>query len=220
MTPIPKFGFSAFLKLLHSNPRPQLSIIRGRCAPSSGGYDYHKSLRQRVQRIAFDGLTSEEALSSTADITSAPERNSARRALERLFIWREQNPGVLEPAPAVVFDSPSGLYRLEYKPDFMAVIGGRRTAVHVWNTARPLSSTITTAALWAVATRYPVHDRPDDFGVLSLQDGTLFCRSQGDRQNGELGERLLGLIDNLFISVRRETESHVDRGEFPMVPPA
>jgi hypothetical protein len=62
MSQIPKFGYSAYLKLLNANPKPRKSIIRNRYKPSSGGYDFHKSLRQRVQQIAFGGLSFQSAI--------------------------------------------------------------------------------------------------------------------------------------------------------------
>ncbi|MFS2149749.1 hypothetical protein ACCD05_01385 [Rhizobium sp. Rhizsp42] len=78
---VPKFGFSAFLKVINANPRPQRTSVRKRCGPSTGGYDFHKSLRHRVQQVSFNGLSREAVLASTHQISQEPERKSARHAL-------------------------------------------------------------------------------------------------------------------------------------------
>jgi hypothetical protein len=201
---VPKFGFSAYLKLINANPKPQRRIVRERYKPSNGGYDFHRSLRQRVQQIAFEGITPAAALASTQQITKPSERESARRALERFFSWREMNLGQLEPSNHVVFTSPGGLFKVDFTADFILEIGGRRTAVHVWNTRHALVGNLTRAALSAVALRFPLENRPDDFAVLSLQDGSFFRWSEADRSTAALGERLLELLDMEFARARME----------------
>ena len=202
MAEIPKFGFSAYLKLINANPRPQRSIIRDRYRPSKGGYDFHKSLRQRIQQIAFDGLSLEAALASTQAITKSSEKASAVRALERSATWKEANPGALQQCDSLLFSSPGGLFKVEFTPNFLLEINGRRTAVHIWNTQHTLSGNLTRAALCAVASRFPTENRPDDFAVLSLQNSSIFLWSEADRSTSLLGERLLGLLDLEFANAR------------------
>ncbi|MBB4190054.1 hypothetical protein GGE45_002537 [Rhizobium aethiopicum] len=204
MSQIPKFGFSAFLKLLNTNPKPQTRLVRERYRPSGGGYDYHKSLRTRVQQVAFGELTPQQALDSTALITKHSERESARRGLKRFFEWQQQNPGTLETTDGLLFTSPKGLYKVEFTANFLLELDGRRTAVHLWNTQHPLSGQLVRAALCTVATRFPEHDRPDDIAVLSLQDGSIYKWSESDRQIALLGERLLEFLDNQFEVARTE----------------
>ncbi|MFC5755621.1 hypothetical protein [Rhizobium sp. GCM10022189] len=204
MTNIPKFGFSAYLKLINSNPRPQRTIIRKRYAPSDGGFDFHKSFRSRVQQASFQGLSVETVLASTQQISRLSERNAARRALEQFFEWKAQHPGMMEAASSVTFLSPGGLFKIEYTPDFLLRIGERRTAVHLWNTRHPLSGNLVRAALSAVAARYPLENRPEDFAVLSLQNRTLYRWSESDREITSLGERLMELLDMQFASARAE----------------
>ncbi|MCW1409103.1 hypothetical protein OLZ32_12640 [Rhizobium sp. 1AS11] len=202
--PVPKIGFSAFLKIINCNPRPQRSIVRDRCRPSSGGYDFHKSFRYRVQQVSFAGLTPAEVLASTQQISREPERRSARRALEQFFVWKEEHPGEMFSSQAISFESPAGQFKLEFVPDFLLEIAGRRTAVHLWNTQHDLSTRLVRAALCSVATRHPLEDRPDDFAVLSLRDRTLCRWSDADRETAVLGERLLGLLDMQFAAARME----------------
>jgi hypothetical protein len=201
---VPKLGFSAYLKIINSNPRPQRTIVRQRCRPSSGGYDFHKSFRYRVQQVSFEGLSPVAALASAQEISREPERRSARRALEQFFEWKNEHPGTMEASQPISFASPAGLFKLEFKPDFLLEISGRRTAVHLWNTQHELSPHLVRAALSSVAVRYPVVDRPDDFAVLSLQDRRVHRWSDADRETWALGERLLVLLDMQFAAARAE----------------
>ncbi|QSY96048.1 hypothetical protein J2J97_09130 [Rhizobium bangladeshense] len=204
MTQVPKFGFSAYLKLINSQPRPQNTIIRKRYMPSEGGFDFHKSFRTRVQQASFHGLSVEAVLASTEQIRKLPERNSARRALEQFFEWKALHPGMMETASGVCFPSPAGLFKVEFTPDFLLRIGDRRTAVHLWNTRHPLAGNLVRAALSAVANRYPLEKRPEDFAVLSLQNRTLYRWSESDRETQAFGERLMEILDMQFSSARVE----------------
>ena len=65
---MPTFGFSAFLKLICLNDRPSRTQLRSRLQPSEGGYDFHRSLRQRAQRYLMYGETMEEVVASIGDI--------------------------------------------------------------------------------------------------------------------------------------------------------
>ncbi|MEX2743635.1 hypothetical protein AB3480_20210 [Rhizobium mongolense] len=126
MAQIPKFGFSAFLRLLNANPKPQRRLVRDRYRPSKGGYDYHKSLKSRVQQVAFGELSFQQALNSTSQITKLSERESARRGLKRFFEWKQQNPGTLEATQRLLFPSPKGLYKVEFTPNFLLEMDGRQ----------------------------------------------------------------------------------------------
>ncbi|MCQ1572704.1 hypothetical protein NFO65_18405 [Neorhizobium galegae] len=203
---IPKLGFSAYLKIINSNPRPQRTIVRQRCRPSTGGYDFHKSFRYRVQQVSFEGVSPAEALASTQQISREPEKRSARLALEQFFEWKGSHPGVMVSAQSIAFESPAGLFKVEFVPDFLLEIGGRRTAVHLWNTQHDLSGHLVRAALSSVAARYPLENRPDDFAVLSLRDHILYRWSEADRETMALGERLLQLLDTQFAAARSELE--------------
>ncbi|MBD9496108.1 MULTISPECIES: hypothetical protein [unclassified Ensifer] len=195
MSQTPTIGFSAFLKIINSNPKPQKRIVRERYVPSEGGYDYHKSLRQRIRQIAFEGISPTAALASVTQIKKSSERESAKRGLLRFFQWRDVNPGPLSACDGLIYNSPRGLFKVNFTPDFLLEINGRRTAVHVWNTKHSLTATLVLAALSTVATRYPVENRPDDFAVLSLQDGSMYRWSDSDKPTAALGEKLLELID-------------------------
>jgi hypothetical protein len=195
MSRIPNFGFSAFLKLICLADKPQKRAVRERHKPSTGGYDYHKSLRSRIQQVAFEGLSEANVLASTEQITKGPERESAKRGLKRFFEWRSTNPGALELCDSLTFQSPKGFLKITFQPNFLLEINGRRTAVHVWNTKSKLSRNLVLAALSLVAARFPETTRPDDFAILSLQDGTVYRWSDATKQHAALGENLLALLD-------------------------
>ncbi|MBY3560722.1 hypothetical protein [Rhizobium laguerreae] len=204
MAPVKTFGFSFLLKLVCLNLKPQKWAVRERHKPSKSGFDYHRSLRLRIQQIAFEGLSEAQALASTDQITKAPERASAKRGLQRFFTWREDNPGLLEACPALTFLSPKGFFKVTFQPDFLSELDGRRTAVHVWNTQQELSSNLVLAALCAVAIRFPPQQRPDDFAVLSLQDGRFYRWSDATREHTALGENLLAMLDTQCELARTE----------------
>lgn len=74
---MPSFGFSAFLKLLSLNDRPQRTLMRSRLLPSDGGgYDFHRSLKLHAKRFLAGGEPLETLLASAALIQRAPERRS------------------------------------------------------------------------------------------------------------------------------------------------
>ncbi len=204
MSQVPKFGFSAFLKLINANPKPQKRFVRDRFRPSTGGYDFHKSLRQRVQRIAFENLSLEEAIISAGDIGKKAERESAIRGLRQFFEWRQKNIGDLATCESFLFTSPKGLFKVEFTSNFLIEINGRRTAIHLWNTRHALGAGLVNAALCIVANRYPLAQRPDDFGVLSLQDRRLFRWSDANQETAAFGEKLLHALDLDFMTARLE----------------
>lgn len=204
MSQVPKFGFSAFLKLINANPKPQKRLVRDRFRPSTGGYDFHKSLRQRVQRIAFENVSLQEALASTAEISQNAERESAVKGLRQFSEWRQKNLGGLSACESFLFSSPKGLFKVEFTPNFLIDLNGRRTAVHLWNTRQALSVGLVSASLCMVANRHPVEGRPDDFAVLSLQDGRLFRWSDANKETAAFGEKLLEVLDLEFANARLE----------------
>lgn len=169
------FGFSAFLKLIHLNERPKRTELRNRLRGSAeGGYDYHRSLRGLSKKLILGGQDLASVSAEANSIKKLPERNSAKSGLLMLNNWKAMNVGAVFPADRVTIESPSGLYKVAYPPDFGADVRGVRTAVHIWNTMRPdLESRIVLAAL-APFFDPMVEQGFDEIAVLSLQDGQLF----------------------------------------------
>jgi hypothetical protein len=202
---MPAFGFSAFLKLVSLNPRPQRTAIRGRVMPSQGGYDYHRSFRLRAERYVVDGETIREVLASTEEISRDSERASAVNALEKLAIWREANPGPAFEVKPVTINSPSGLFKVHFEPNFGLEIDGKRTAIHIWNNVAPaLSPRETYAALALVAQEYAAgEDGPADVAVLSVKGPTLYRLSDVPDQT-VLANRLLQHVERVIQDVIAE----------------
>ena len=202
---MPNFGFSAFLKLLSLRERPQRSAVRGRLGPSRGGYDFHRSFRLRALRLLSGAETLEEVLRSTGEITRGPEQRSAEAALTQLGAWRAERPGRVTSFGPVHFDSPNGLFRVGFEPNFGLALDGVPTAVHIWNNAVPeLSVRETYAALSLMLPLYDgVADRPEDVAVLSVRTGELHRLSEAPDQS-VLAERMVRSVEMLIEQVADE----------------
>ena len=206
---MPTFGFSAFLKLICLNERPQRPEIRKRLSPGSGSYDFHRSLRLRAHRYLVKGEPIEQILASTAEIKQAAEQRSARAGLERLERWRCENPGAILSFVPATYESPTGLFRVVFTPDIGIGIGRDSVAVHLWNTAKPvLVRRMVYAALSLIASVYAsIDNSPDEVAVLSLPESRLYRLSEAGRFAG-LGASLAGRIEDML----RDT---IDELDFP-----
>jgi|GEM_PF-678582 hypothetical protein len=207
MATLPTFGFSAFLKLICSNDKPQKTAVRERHKPSNiGGYDYHRSLRTSIQKLASGSQDIREVLSSLSTIKKPSERRSAQRGVIRFTRWLETNPGKISFGMPVMIASSSALFRVRFDADCVVELDGRRTAVHVWNTKTPkLSRSPVMAALTLVQLSVAKElDFADDFAVLSLQDGQMYRWS--DNQKGYIGaaEAMMRPIEQLCSLARSE----------------
>lgn len=206
MAPIPTFGFSAFLRMICLNEKPQKTVIRNRHRQiKSGGYDFHKSLRDNIRKLATGTSSIEEVLNSVSAIVKKPERESAKAGIKSFVEWINENPSAVSFCDPLTFTSPAGLFRITFQADFVVDINGRKTAVHVWNTKLKLSRNIVMAALTLVATKWNVTPSgPNDFAVLSLRDGELYRWS--DDQHGYLksGNELMLHLDRVCALVRND----------------
>jgi hypothetical protein len=165
---MPSFGISAFLRIVHMNPRPQRSELRRRFTPREGGYDFHSSLRRLAHRLLVEGESFENVLTATAAIAQEPERRSAQTGLRQLIAWRTVNLGpVLRFEPATV-QSPGDTFRVTFTPNFGLMIEGQSVAVHVWNTTLPrLEPRLVRAVLSLFVNTYRSSGTPpEDLAVL------------------------------------------------------
>ncbi|MDR3486657.1 MAG: hypothetical protein P4M05_17360 [Bradyrhizobium sp.] len=219
---MPTFGFSAFLKLISLNVRPQRTLVRQRLsATQSGGYDFHRSLRLRANSYLVDGVPLPEVLRTINEIKRTAERESAKTGLERLGNWRENNTGSILSIEPVVFESPAKNFKVQFLPNFGIRLNGQTVAIHVWNTTRTeLDVRMTYAALSLFPSLYALQEvRPDDIAVLSLPNSRLYRLSEVENQT-EIGRRLIRRLDDLFEEVRREPERPIaPRRDRPATPP-
>ncbi|MDQ0464700.1 hypothetical protein QO010_002484 [Caulobacter ginsengisoli] len=201
---MPTFGFSAFLKLLSLNPRPQRREVRVRLSPSTGGYDFHRSLRLKSARLMIDGEELQALIDEASDLGNPAERRSLEAGLRQLDAWRVANPGQVLAVQSALYVSPSEEFKISFLPDFGYRLGGQTLAVHVWNTATvPLSARMTYAALALVSAAYTDGSAPDDVAVLSLPDNRLLRLSDVPDQR-ELAANVANNLDRLFVSVRED----------------
>lgn len=219
---MPTFGFSAFLKLISLNDRPRRTAIRDRLLPSSDGYDFHRSLKQRASRFLVDGEPMADVMASVGRITRAPEQNSARAALERLETWRSENPGAMVPYSSATYESPGGLFKVVFTPDFGLRLGTHDTAVHIWNTAKPaLASRTVYAALSLFPGIYANADgAPDDLALLSLREPPHLYRLSDGEEFAAVGARIAGSIEEIFREERDELGLPPPGQPRPNQPPA
>jgi hypothetical protein len=183
MEKIPTFGFSAFLKLISQNEKPQKRTIRERYKPSKGGYDFHKSLRAKIQLLVENPLAFDSIFESLNTIKNSTERNSDKNGLKNFQIWRQKYTGNLKSADSILVSSPNNIFKVSFTPDFVIELNGRRTGIHIWNTKSKLSSDLVLAILSLVAKNYDQGKRHlDDFGVLSLQNNSVYRWSDSPKQ--------------------------------------
>lgn len=195
------FGISAYLKLVSLNPQPQRTELRKRLSPSDKAYDFHRSLRLHANRLLTHGDSIENVLDSVGRITKPAERDSAQQGLRTLLNWRASNPvGIFEVKPHV-YVSPNDVFKISFTADFGTVIGGRKCAVHLWNTKRPpLAERLVTSTLSMLKPAYP---EVDNIVVLSLLDSTLIS-SLDDANAAAMGQRLAARIEEAILSVGEE----------------
>jgi hypothetical protein len=216
---LPTFGFSAFLKLLSLNSRPQRTLIRKRLSRSgSSGYDFHRSLRLLAGRY-INGSSLEDVLRLAEDINRPPEKQSAQSGLKQLAAWRSANPGSILDFDPVSFESPAKNFKVQFQPDFGIRLGEQKVAAHIWNTRTvELDKRMTYAALSLIAPLYSTNgDRPDDVGVLSLPDKMLYRLSEAGDYT-EVGLRLVRRLDDIFQDILGEP-SKPGPTDRPAVPP-
>lgn len=201
---MPTFGFSAFLKILSMNPRPQRREVRVRLSPSDGGYDFHRSLRLKSHRLMIDREDLALLLEEAEDLGNPAERRSLAAGLQQLDAWRTTVAGEVISLPSALYRSPDGRFSVKFIPDFGYRMSGSEIAIHIWNTGTvQLSPRETYAALAMVYGAYEPEARPDDVAVLSLPDNQLYRLSDVPDQS-RLAASVARNLDALFVAVREE----------------
>ncbi len=213
---MPTFGFSAFLKMLSLNPRPQRTEMRNRLLPSSGGgYDFHRQFRLLAHRYLSNGENLADLLAETEGYGNVAEGRQAREALEFLQEWRGSFTGSLFSFEPRTWENPGGVFKVRYTPDFGVEIDGIRVAVHIWKTQRPpLDARMTYAALSLFQHLYAEQDDgPEDLAVLSVLDGRLYRLSDVADQSvlsGRVTNFIARLIEDLGEEVSPPPRPPID----------
>lgn len=201
----PTFGFSAYLKLICLNSKPQRTEVKKRLSPRDGGaYDYHKRMRALAGDYLLGKADAAETMNLVSRIVKDSERSSAQSGLEKLIKWAKKHQGPYMDVSPAVFRSPGGVFNVRFSPDFGVRIGRKTVAVHIWNTMKPmLDLRFCCGALGLFPKEYAGHgNAPDDFAVLSLVDGNLYRLSEArDVADGLL---VVKAIENIFYGVARD----------------
>ena len=215
---MPTFGFSAFLKLISQNPKPQRRAIRERLLPSTGdGYDFHRSLKLHARRYLVDREPMEDLLTSAEEIKKEAEKKSVLKGLTTLETWRDDNPGEIFEASSHTFESPNELFKVAYQPNFGVILPTGRTTVHLWNTKAPaLDRRLTYAALSLFPHLYET-ENIDDYAVLSLHEPRLLRLNEVGDQSA-LATNLIAALENVFVEVLDEIMG-VGGSDTPTAPP-
>lgn len=168
------FGFSAFLKVVHLNERPQLSEIHKRFAPSSGGYDFHKRLRQLCSEFCLGEVPISTIIEEIKEITKPAERASALSGITALNRWIDGRSLSFVELPEAKYNAPNGLYSVTFKPNFGVLSERGTVAVHLWNTMRPsLDDEMVKACLAPFV--IPMREQGcESVAVLSLRNGSMY----------------------------------------------
>jgi hypothetical protein len=210
------FGISAYLKLISLNPQPQRTELRKRLSPSDKAYDFHRSLRLHASRLLSQRESIESVLESANRIANPPERSSVQQGLKTLLDWRALNPAELFELKPHTYTSPNDIFKISFSADFGTVIGGKRYAVHLWNTKKPtLSERLVVATLSMLRSAYP---EVDNVAVLSLLDSTLISSIE-EPSVAEMGRRVAIRVEELILSIEDELHMPAADRRTPPTPP-
>lgn len=141
---------------------------------------------------------------SIDEIARRPERDSVDAGIQNLEKWRRLNPGEISGFSPVTYESPAGLFKVAFTPDFGIQMDRQDVAVHVWNTK---TTNLLEPQTYGVLSLFePLYDRtnaPDDIAVLSLRDSTLYRLSKAGKY-ADMGDALAARIEDLIRDVRDE----------------
>jgi hypothetical protein len=204
-----KFTFSYFLKIANLNPVPQKSEMRKAFGPSTGGYDFHRSLRLLGHRLmAGEDLSS--VLEAAETIKQIHERNSAKAGIGKLARWRNDQPQEICDLEEMYYEGPSGFFGVRLKPDFGIRLSSGVVGVHVWNTKHPKLDAGKIYSALALFEEFKDGNDLSDLAVLSLRDGNFYRLSEA----GDHRERASIMISNLE-EIYREIQDEGDSGARP-----
>ena len=129
------------------------------------------------------------------------------------------HPGEILSFAPVTYESPAGLFKVTFTPNFGIRMGESGVAVHVWNTTQPR---LLRERVYAALSLFPrlyvgSGNMPDDLAVLSLREQQVYRLSAAGR-HADLGAGLVARVENLLRDVSEEL-GLPDTGEHPRQPP-
>lgn len=201
-----KFGVSAFLKLASQNPRPRRTALTKRIFPTgmSVPYDFHRRLKLATRKHVVAGADLLTLIAEASKIDPVPERKAMVAGLEKLGIWLDNEVGAGFKPDARVFESPRGIFRISFQPEFGLAAGSKRIAFQVWNNKTPalrLGAVYSTLALMADAYEDLEHC-PDDFGLVSLREPKAFRLSDPAAARYAASTSMVEWIEELILEIQ------------------
>lgn len=217
---MPNFGISSFLKIIHKNEKPQKTEVRGRFKPSTGGYDFHGSVRRLCTDMVLHGREPSTLIAQIKDIKKAPERQSALSGLNNFIKWNKEKTLDYAPAANVTFESPKKYFKVTFKPNFSIIDADQVTAVHIWNTGKITLNEHLVRACLSVFPQIYTENKPDDLAVLCLRSQRLIRLGQPDVKIEELGKLLFGKIDNIIADIKESGDDKAQDIDDRPTPPS
>lgn len=214
------FGVSAFLKLTSLNPRPRRTELKKRLFPTGGEpYDFHRRLKLATSKHVARGEDLAALIAHAKTIEPIPERKAMVAGLEKLGIWLEDAPGTGFKPENHSFESPRGLFKVSFQPEFGLVNGAQRIAFHVWNTQKPplrIGAVYSTLAL--MAEEYSdLDDCPDDFGLVSLHEPKAYRLSDAVAGRYAASKSMVEWIEELILDI--QSDAGMGSGDSDRPPP-
>ena len=205
------FGYSAFLRLIHLNPRPQSTALKQRLAKSDSGYDFHRRLRRDVGKFFADERSLPELLSDVSSVVRDAERRSLEEGLKRAAQWRALQAGSFISLPAAVYESPRALYRVKLSPEFGYLDANGCVAVHVWNTGKiKLDPRLVYSTLALFSNPFRMGEPKADVAMLCLKTLRLF-RLAPTPELLFVGIRIASALETVFENLRDRPADHQKR---------
>lgn len=203
---MPTFGVAAFLKLASLNPKPQKTEMRKRLNGSGGGgYDFHRRLKLASGKHVAAGHALLDLIEEAKTIEPLPERKAMVAGLTKLGLWCSKVGGKGFKPAAKIYESPRGLFKIAFQPEFGVEVDGKRMAFHIWNTKKPdLDPAAAYAALAIMAKLYSEDDDcPDDFGIVSLHEPKAYLLSDAAAAR-VASASLVARIEELMLDIGDE----------------
>lgn len=217
------FGTSSYLKIISLRPAPQRTEITNRLLPSDDAYDFHRSLRRLIRRLAINAEPLEQVLASAHEISQMPERNSAIEGLRALSNWLRENPSTVGEFKTKTISSPNAIFKVKFSPDFVLTINGTPVVVHVWNTKNP---PLDTRMMFGAMSLFSELYRDDlstsaDLAILSLRNSQLYRLSQV-ADHSATGFATIQRLERIFTEIESELSPyHPSQDDHPRhSPPA
>ncbi len=206
MARVKTLGFSALLRLLDANEKPQRNAIKNRYV-SRDARDFHRSFHLSIKNLLTGISTFRQAIRSAQRIKKQSERQHTKSGIVRFLRWYISLGTRGTAYPSIILPSPMGLFQVKFDPDCIIDLNGRRTAIHIWNSSKKINPDQALAALSLVAAKFPLtFDRPDDFAVLSLQSGDIYKWSDANKEHTIMALHLMTHLDRVFTLIRSELD--------------